>query len=307
MDTRKRQRMVVTIELLGLFARVAELGSIAGAARELNVSPSVATRRLASLERALSTRLFQRTTRSLKLTEGGAIALEWARQSLESYGKVTDDLAAIEGRPSGLVRLVANEFAAVYYLPPFLSRFARDYPDIRLSITTTDNVVNLVEQGCDVALHSGQIPDSSYVGVRVREFQRVLCASPAYLERRGVPRRLEDLARHDCLVHEPTEPVNWMFRRGKRLVSHPIRQYVVANNHVVLIELARHGMGIIRISRNAVGAWLRAGELVQVLPEYQCVYPSGELPGLWILYPNRRLLTRTRVFVDALAKHLETT
>ena len=295
----------LTMGLLELFVRVAELSSIAAASRELNISPSLATRRIASLEQALSTLLLQRTTRSIKLTEGGAIAFKWAKSALQTFAEVTDDLATVSGRPSGLIRLAANEYTAIHYLPPFIADFGRAYPEIRFSITTTDDVVKLVEEGFDVAVHSGRIPDSSVIGVRVRQFQRVLCASPAYLARRGALTRIEDLSTHDCLVHEPTEPANWFFRRGKRLTAQPINQYVVADNHVVLIELARNGLGILRISENAVSAELRTGELVRVLTDYQCVYSTGELPGLWILYPNRRLLHRTRVFVEALTRFLD--
>jgi LysR family transcriptional regulator, transcriptional activator for dmlA len=295
----------VNMDLLRLFDRVAALGSIAAAARELDLSPSLATRRVAALESSLRTRLFQRTTRSIKLTEGGAIALQWARGALGSYAEVADDLAAVEGRPSGQVRVALSEYAALQFLPGFLGEFAPRYPEIRFDFTTTDSVVKLVEEGYDVAVHSGLIPDASFVGVRLRDVQRVLCAAPAYLERRGAPRRLEDLAAHHCLVHAPTEVKNWFFRRGRRLTGQPVNPYILADDYLVLIELARQGLGIIRISRNAVREDLRSGRLVQVLPEYQCVYSTGELPGIWVIYPNRRLLYRTRVFVDALTAYLE--
>lgn len=292
------------MDQLRLFVRVADLGSIAGAARGLDVSPSFATRRIAALERALDTRLFQRTTRSVKLTEGGAIALKWAKAALEQYTQVADDLAAVESRPSGLIRVALTEYAALVFLPEFLTDFGRRYPEIRFDITTTDDAVNLVNEGYDVAVHSGLIPDASFVGVRLRDVQRVLCASSAYLERMGLPRRLEDLAEHNCLVHAPTEPKNWFFKRDKRVIGQSLNQYIMVDDYLVLIELARSGLGIIRISRNVVREDLRSGRLIQVLPEYQCVYSTGELPGMWIIYPNRRLLLRTRVFVDALTKYL---
>lgn len=297
----------VTMDLLLLFVRIAELGSIASAARELDISPSFATRRIAALERALATRLFQRTTRSVKLTESGGIALKWARNALENYSKVTDDLAAVEGQPSGLIRVALGEYAALVFLPKFLGDFALRYPEIRFTITTTDNVVKLVDEGYDVAVHSGLIPDSNFVGIRLYDVQRILCASPEYIRHRGMPRRLEDLAEHNCLVHAPSEEKNWFFERNKRLIGQPLNQYVLADDYLVLIELARNGLGIIRVSQNAVRADLRSGRLVQILPDYQCVYSTGELPGMWIIYPNRRLLLRTRVFVEALTKYMEKT
>ena len=295
----------ITFDLLRVFVEVASLGSIAAAARSLDLSPSLATRRLASLESALGARLFQRTTRSVKLTEAGAMSLTWARESLESYGALSDKLATIERLPTGVIRFAANEFFAIDLLPGFLQEFTLQYPQIRLSITTTDDVVKLVQEGYDVALHAGQIPESSHIGICVRRMQRILCASPQYLERRGTPARLEDLAKHNCLVHEPTEPREWVFRQGKKLFVQPIEPYLSVNNHIVLIHLALAGLGIIRISGNTVRSHLSSGALVQLLKRQQCVSPNGELPGLWILYPSRKLLYRTRIFLDALSRYLD--
>ena len=295
----------VSMDLVRLFVCVAERGSIARAARELDVSASLATRRLAALERALSTRLFQRTTRSVKLTDAGAITLKWAKEALENYAQVSDDLAAAEGQPTGLIRIALTEYVALTLLPKFLADFGRRFPQIRFSIVTTDSVVKLVDEGYDVAVHSGLIPDATVVGIRIRDVQRILCAAPEYLKRKGVPRRPEDLAAHDCLVHAPTEPKNWFFRREQRLMGQALNQYITLDDHLALVALARSGLGIIRISHNAVREDLRAGRLVRILPDYQCVYSTGELPGMWIIYPNRRLPFRTRVFVDALTRHLK--
>lgn len=295
----------VTIDSLDLFTRVAEFGSISAAARLLNISSSLATRKLASLERSLNTTLFHRTTRSVRLTEGGMIALKWAKGALDVYGEVTDDLASMERRPSGLIRIALSDYAGLAFLAPFLAEFKKTYPDIRFSVTTTDDLVNPVKEGYDVALHSGRIPDSSLVGIQLKAVQRVLCASPEYLKRREPLTSLDQLAEHDCLVHRPTEPVNWFFRRGKRLIAQPINQYISVDSYLMLIELARNGLGIMRISQSVVSEDVHAGRLVQVLPDYQCVSSTGALPGLWLIYPGRRMPHRTRLFVDALKRHLQ--
>jgi LysR family transcriptional activator of dmlA len=295
----------VTMDLLRLFSDVADTGSIAAAARRGNSSPSLATRKIAALERALKVRLFERTTRSVKLTEPGRIALDWARQTLASFDEVGDDLASLVARPAGTVRIAINHFAATVYLPPILERFARDYPEIRLAITATDSPVSLVQEGYDIAVHSGRVPDAGVVGVRVNAFRRVLCASPAYVARRGKPASVEDLSHHDCLVHSTNEPTNWFFRRGKRLIAQPIQPYIETDTHLVLIELVRRGLGIARISHNVVKDDLASGRLVELLPQFESVYSNGELPGLWILYPNRKVLYRTRVLIDYLTEALE--
>ncbi len=295
----------ISLPLLELFVKVHDSGSISAAARELDLSPSLATRKLAALERAMRVQLFNRTTRSVRPTEAGRVALDWARHVVESYAEVADDLSSREGALSGVVRISMSEYAATVFLPPFLADFAQRHPKIRYSVSTTDVLVNPASEGYDVVVHSGRVPESNLIGVHVRSVQRVLCASPAYLERAGTPSQVADLAAHACLAHAPTEPSVWYFRRDDRLVRQPIDPWMSIDSYLSLIDLARRGVGIARISRNTLREDLRTGRLVQVLPEYQCVYESGELPGVWILYPNRRMLARTRVFVDAFIGYLE--
>lgn len=304
MEQPVRKTAPINMALLRLFTQVAEHGGIAAAARELDISPSLATRKLAALERSLNVRLFERTTRSVKLTEAGEIGLRWARQALGSYEQVADDLASLLRRPSGTIRLAINYYAGTTYLPKLLDAFCTEYPEIRLSITTSENVAELVEEGYDLALYSGRIPDSRVVGMRLREFRRVLCASPKYLKRRGVPKRLDDLTQHDCLMHSTNEPLNWFFRKGNKLVAQPIRPRIEADNNVLLRELALAGLGVARLGHYILDEDLAKGRLVELLPEYKCVYSTGELPGLWLIYPNRRALFRTRALIDFLSEQL---
>jgi DNA-binding transcriptional LysR family regulator len=298
-------RSPINLDLLRLFVAAADLAGIAAAARKVDCSPSLATRRIAELERTLKVRLFERTTRRIKLTAAGAVALRWARSTLESFEQVSDDLTSLIERPSGTIRLAVNLYTATAFLPGLLQRFCKRYPEIQLSVTTTDSAVRLVEGGFDVAIHSGSIPESGVVGVRLREFRRVVCASPDYLSRRGVPQKPEDLANHECIVYSTKEPQNWFFRRGKRVVGQPIRSYIEADTYIVLVELARAGLGVARLGHDVLKDDLDSGRLVEVLPDYKSVYSTGEYPGLWIVYPNRRVLYRTRVLIDFLVKELE--
>lgn len=297
-------RSAVSLDLARLFTLVARLGTIAAAARALNMDASLATRKLAQLEAALGARLVERTTRSLKLTDAGRVALDWATAAVESFESATDAVASLQTRASGVIRLAVAQYTALQYLPRLLAEFCAAHPDIRLVLCTTDSLVNLVDDGHDVAIHSGQIPASGMVAKRLREFQRILCASPGYLAAHGTPGRPDDLASHDCLVHSANEARSWSFRRGASLVSQPVRARVESDNYAVLLELARQSLGILRVSENLVAEDLRAGRLVHVLPAYRCVYPNGELPGLWILYPNRRVPYRTRLFIDFMVKSL---
>ena len=299
-----RVRSRVTLTQLELMRQVAKMHNITAAGRELGISGSLAARQVAALERALGMRLFQRTTRSIRPTEAGERVLEWVGQTLDSFTELDDSMNAMAQTPRGVIRLAANYYAAGTYLPGALAEFNALYPDIKLSVVTTDELVDLVANGIDVAIHSGRIPDSSMVGIKVRSVHRVLCASPEYLQRAGIPRTLDDLRAHSCLVHSTNEPVNWFFQKGDETVGIAIRPRFEANNHNVLLEFARHGLGIARLGRNTVREDIESGRLIQLLPAYACVYPSGELPNVWILYPNRRLLYRTRVLVDFLTKKL---
>jgi DNA-binding transcriptional LysR family regulator len=294
----------VNLQPLRLFVRVAELSTISAAARELNVSPSFATRKIAALERAFDARLFERTTRSVKLTEPGQIALRWARQTLDAYEEVQDSVTSVLNQPSGTIRLAVNHYVASVHLATALTQFCADYPKIQILITTTDSIVHLVQDGYDLAIHSGSLPDSSVVGVRVREFRRVICASPAYLARRGTPGHPGDLGEHDCLVHSAKEPSNWFFQRGRRIIAQPIRPYIEADTNMLLVDLARAGLGIVRMGYEVVADDIAAKRLVELMTDYKCVYSNGELPGLWLVYPNRRVLYRTRVLIDFLTKQL---
>ncbi|MER1967702.1 LysR family transcriptional regulator [Castellaniella sp. GW247-6E4] len=299
-----RVRSRVTLAQIELMQQVARMHNITAAGREIGISGSLAARQIAALERALGVRLFQRTTRSIRLTEAGERVLEWASQTLEGFTALEDSMTTMTQTPRGMIRLAVNYYAAGTYLPRVLSEFCATYPEIKLSVITTDELIDLVTDTIDVAVHSGRIPDSSMVGIRVRSVHRVLCASPEYLRRKGTPKNLSDLNAHDCLVHSSNEPTNWFFRHGDNTVGITVRSRLEANNHNVLVEFARYGLGIARLGRNTVREDLKSGRLIQLLPDYACVYPSGELPNVWILYPNRKLLYRTRVLVDFLSEKL---
>jgi DNA-binding transcriptional LysR family regulator len=291
----------ITMELLRLFTRIAGVGGIAPAARELDMSPSVATRKLARLEKSFGARLFVRTTRSLRLTESGALALRWAQQSLERYERVAEQLSGLRSQPTGTIKLAIHHTAALRFLPQLLKRFCDEYPSIRLSLSLSDDPLKLLKEGFDLAIHGGFVPDRSLVARRLVEYQPILCASPEYLKRRGVPRRVEDLAEHDCLVHALAGSGNWFFMQGSQLVSQTVNALVEADSLDMLIALACEGLGIVRIGRNTAVDEITAGLLTPVLSEYKSVSSTGTLPGLWMVYSSRRMLGTTRALVEFIA------
>jgi LysR family transcriptional regulator, transcriptional activator for dmlA len=296
----------ISLELLGIFSEVVRQGSMSSAARSLAIAPSSAARKIAALEYELNTRLFDRTTKRVSLTEAGTTALTWAEEVLASHGTLIDRLAAFQGEIKGTLRVVMNEYLCTVLLPPFLASFSRRYPHIRFAITMTDAMVAPDDRSYDVAVHTGSVPDSGLRGMRIKDLQRILCASPGYLKERGAPALLSDLESHECLVHQQTPAGYWTFEHNGVLTKQPINQVLIANSYLPLIQFARQGMGLIRASQGSVREHLDSGELVQVLSAYQCVNADGSVPATWILYPDGRMMAKTRLFIDELSGYLKT-
>jgi DNA-binding transcriptional LysR family regulator len=141
----------------------------------------------------------------------------------------------------------------------------------------------------------------------VRQYRRCLCASPAYLARKGTPQKVADLAEHDCLTHSPGERLNWSFEHKGQIITQAIQPYIEVDNYEVLRQLAASGMGIARLSESMVSEAFKSGELVELLPDHTCVYADGGLPAMWIIFADRRILHRTRLLADFLATEIAKT
>jgi len=171
---------MINVNLLRLFVRVAETESIAGGARQLDIAPSIACRQIAALERAFKTKLLTRTTRRLSLTPAGTTLLEWARSTVEGYEEFADELGAMQQRPSGVIRLASNDYAALTYLPAILQKFCRKYPEERIQLSTLTDPTTLLTSVYDLAIHAGHMPEVNLIGRRFR---------PAAAADTGRPRR----------------------------------------------------------------------------------------------------------------------
>jgi len=295
---------MVNVTPLKLFVKVAETESIAAAARQLDIAPSIASRQIAALERAFKTKLLTRTTRRLSLTPAGLTLLDWARTTVEAYEEVVDELGAMQHRPSGIIRLASNDYAALAYLPTILQKFCHMYPEVRIQLTTSTDPTRLLASAFDLAIHAGRMPEASLIGGRFRQYRRRLCASPAYLARKGRPRSPGDLVDHDCLVHASSERSHWSFDHAGEIVTQAIQPYIEADNYLVLKELALKGVGIARLSDELVREPFASGALVEVLPDYKCAYADGALPAMWIVFADRRVLRRTRLLADFIVEEL---
>ena len=299
------QHFSVDFELLRLTIEIADQGSIAAAARKLGMTPSAASRKLAYLEQKLEARLFIRTTRHLELTATGAVFLGWCRQSTRAFENVVDQIASDQRGPVGLLRIACNDYMGPGFVAGALAAIREEAPRIQFVLTLSDDPIAYLAQGYDVVVQSGSPPADTWIGRKVTTYQRVLCAHRDYVARHGSPERPDDLVHHSCLVHSRTDTHEWVFREpGGDLVRTKIARAVEVNSYPLLLDLARRGMGIIRIADVMAQPHLASGELVTLMPDYPCCEPDGSLPGIWLAYPTRDLPSRTRTLVEELLGRL---
>ncbi len=293
------------LEVLQLLIAAVQHGSVAAAARQMGLSPSLASRQISGLEDELGAKLLIRTTRSLVPTECGSRLLDWAQVAVNGWETTRDEISTLSNKPSGLVRFASTDYAGVSYLPQILGEFCRTYPDIRLSHSTAPEPVKLLDGTCDIVLHSGRRPNADVVGRKLWEFRRPLVASPEFFERFGQIGSPADLANVPCLTHQVSEPDIWCFETAnKRLIQQPITAHVASDNWSTITGLALGGIGIARLSLNMVRDFLATGALIEALPQLRAVYSDGEPPAFWLLYAQHRPSARVKIFADYLISRL---
>jgi DNA-binding transcriptional LysR family regulator len=291
---------------LNLFLRVLDLGSISAAARSLDVSVAVASQRLQRLEQTLGVRLFHRTTRKLRLTTEGEALVEQGRALIEDLEALTGGLQKAAGEVTGTLRVSLPASFGRQYISPLLPEFLSLHPRLKLNVDLSDAMRDLSSEGFDLAIRIGAMRDESLVARRLAPNRRMLCASPDYLRRRGVPSKPEDLADHDCLmtVSEKRQQDVWKLRKvGGKEISVRVRGRLQSNLGEVIRDAAIGGLGIALHSTWHVCEDLRAGRLQVVLPDY--ALPES---GIFAVMPQRRLIpARVRAFADFLAERFERT
>ena len=289
------------LDEMEIFAEVVEAEGFSAAARRLTLSKSAVSKQVGRLEDRLGVRLLNRTTRRLSLTEAGTAFYAACRRVLDEAAAAEQAVSNLAAAPRGLLKLNAPMSFGILHLGPAIPAFHARYPQVTVDAAMNDRFVDLVEEGYYVAIRIGALRDSSLVARRLAPCRAVLCASPDYLERRGRPRRPEDLAGHDCLLYaNSANPREWTLQgpRGGQTVA--VDGPLIANNGDVLCGAALAGMGIARLPTFIVGHQLRRGRLEVVLPDH----PLPE-QGIHAVYPHgRNLSPKVRVFVDFLADYL---
>lgn len=284
-----------------VFVRIVDKGSLTAAANALDTSLPTVVRTLAALERQLGVSLLNRTTRRIHLTDAGAQYLECCRVILSEVQDAEAKLNSSQAEPQGRLTVTASVLFGRRYIAPVVSEFIRRHRDVNVEMLFVDRVVNVVEEGLDVAVRIGHLRDSSLVAIRIGEVRRVVCASPQYLRRHGVPRNPEEVRSHRCVRHTGTSPRNeWNFRIGRRAVAIPITCALVSNEIDSTLNACVNGLGLGMFLSYQTAPYRKSNKIRYVLEEFEI-----EPMPVQVVYPHtRRLSTTVRAFVDECVRKL---
>jgi DNA-binding transcriptional LysR family regulator len=289
--------------LMTVFVAVAEEQSFAGGARKLGMSPPAVTRAVAALEKRLGVKLLTRTTRFVRATDAGLRYLENARRIIADLVEADDAVAGVYAAPRGLLAVTAPVLFGRLYVVPSMVEYLRRYPDMSLSALFLDRVVNLLEEGMDVGVRIGELPDSTMRAIGVGHVRRVVCASPDYLKHSGIPQAPVDLARHTMIAASAVTPIaEWKFVSGKKKLSIKVNPRLTVTNNDAAIQAALQGFGMTRLLSYQIAPHLASGQLQTVLSEYE----PPPLPIHVLHREGRQASAKVRTFVDLLVERLRT-
>ncbi|WP_017444850.1 LysR family transcriptional regulator [Gayadomonas joobiniege] len=279
------------------FVAVAESGSFTAAAKKLSTSVAQVSRRVSRLEERLAVKLINRTTRKVTLSEAGQVYFQQCRHLVEGLAQADIAVSQMQSSPKGLLKVTAPVTYGEQNLAPLLNQFLLRYPDVDLELDLTNQKLDLIDSGIDVAIRLGRLEDSSLIARRLSSRQLFVCASQSYLDRYGEPHSLAELNQHQCLRGSTAA---WRFRSQGKEVSQRISGRITCNSGIALRDAAKRGLGLVQLPDYYVKEDLANGHLIEVLRQYR-----DESNGIWALYPkNRHLSPKVRLLVDFLAAKL---
>jgi DNA-binding transcriptional LysR family regulator len=286
-------------ELMRVFVRVADAGSFTSVASEMGQTQPTVSRQVAALETHLGRRLLTRTTRSLALTEDGRVFLESARLALEAMDEASGSLSDRGGAVSGIVRISASVAFGRLNLVPLLGRLMAAYPALDVDLVLDDRFVDIVEEGVDLAIRIGEMPDSGLVARRIGEIERLAVAAPAYWDRKGRPQHPRDLKYHDCLLYTSAQGRDvWSFETPQGLVKVKVKGRVRLSVSDAMREAVLAGLGVGLTPRSFWTDELVSGRVEQVFTDL-----PPRRSSIYAVFPTRRLIAaRVRAVADFLAE-----
>ena len=280
---------------MSAFVAVVDTEGFSSAARKLGVSPSVVTRAVTELEERLGTRLLTRTTRFVRLTEAGASYAERCRRILADLDEADSAAAGTHATPRGQLTITSSVGFGRMHVSPIARHYLSLYPEVDIHCWFMDRVVNLVDEGIDVAVRIGELPDSSLQAIRVGRVRQVLCASTAYLARHGAPRRPENLAEHVTVMATGINPVpEWRFRDGDKSILVRLQPRLTTTTNDSAAEAATAGFGIARLPLYQILPAIEDGTLSLVLEEFE----RPAVPIHVVHREGRHATRKVRSFID---------
>ena len=289
-----------------VFAKVVELKSFSDAARALQTSKSLVSKQITTLESALGVRLLNRTTRRMSLTDIGSAYYEHCLRIASEIDAARQTASQFQIEPRGTLKVTAPIMFAALHLPELIGEFLKRYPQVELELDTSDRLVDLVDEGFDVAIRISRTPAPGTVARKIADFDLVTCAAPSYLALHGTPASPEALLEHDCLVYNPSRShrIGWEYQVGKKLVNVDVTGSCHGNSLGVLRSLVLSGIGIGVFPRYLVGMDLQEGRMQALLAKFAA--PSNA--GIYVTFmPNRYMQPKVRAFIDHATQWFGTT
>ena len=277
----------MNIKDLEIFLRTASAGSLSQAARELDISPAVASAAIKRLEDHLTSRLFVRSTRSLRLTPEGEVFRSYCEDGLKMLSEGVSHLTLQKGQVCGEVKISATVDLGKQWVVPLLEQFQKIHKDVRFTILLTDSVSDFYRDNVDLAIRCGELEDSNLVAIRLMDNRRVICASPDYFGKNGYPHKPENLKQHNCLAMFVNSMVHdlWYFYKNDETIEIQVQGNLSSNDSAAVRQWAIDGKGIAYKSFKDIQADIQAGRLQTALDDY-----IGESLPISLLYPQRKFL-----------------
>lgn len=282
-----------------VFVSVAESGSFSESARQLGLSQPSISRQVNNLEDYLGVRLLQRTTRRLSLTEAGQVYYEKALQILRDVLEADLSISGFKETPSGLLRISAPHTWAEILISPYLGEFLQKYPDVKIDIESNNTIQDIIEDRLDIVIRVGALQDSSYIAVPLGDVRLVMCATPGYLRKYGIPEKAADLQKHNCICFEDYNQYLLNEDNKSQLVS--VAGNVSANTVSVMLSSLLQDIGLTVLPDRLINKYLETGELVEIFPQADVRVKRLPVDKIFALYSNRQHLpAKVRVFLDFL-------
>lgn len=283
------------LHLINVFVAVVDASGFAGAARKLGISPPAVTRAISELEAHLGARLLTRTTRVVRVTEAGARYVEDCRRILAELAEADESVSGLHGAPRGRLTVTAPVLFGALHVTPVVTEFLQRYPEVSASCWFLDRVVNLTDEGVDVAVRIGELPDSSLQAIRVGSVSRVICAAPSYLAQQGEPQAPEDLLAHTLISANAVTPApEWRFKVAGEIRTIKVAPRMMTTTNDSAIAAAVGGFGLTRLMSYQVDALVSQGQLQRVLEAFE----PAPLPVHLVHREGRHASHKARAFID---------